>query len=250
MTVRDVYNRIDAFAPFDTQAEFDHSGLQIGDWDAPVSGVLLAVDLSLATVDEAIAKGCNLIVVHHPPIWDALPALCEDDYYQRLARRMVQHNLHCIAAHTNLDKCAGGNSESVIGLLGGQPTGAMECDPYAITFAIPRVSVDELVRRVRHTLDDPYAYAVGPDAIVQGGVLCTGAGYNPQVMRQCAATGRVYLTGEVKHHYMREVQDIGAHLIVFGHWASEKVFVDIMSKLLAEHIRCVSSEQDNPCRRR
>ena len=247
MTVRDVYNRIDEFAPFATQVDYDRSGLQVGEWDAEVSGVLVAVDLSLAVIDEAVAAGCNLIVVHHPPIWLAMPTLCEGDYNQRMARRLVQNNLHCIAAHTNVDKCAGGNSESLVRLLGGEPTGCMESDEFAITFSMPPVAMSDLLQRVRRELRDPFAYAVGPDGIVSGGALCTGAGYTPRVMRECMAKGWVYLTGEVKHHDLREVQDMGGHLIVFGHWASERIFEDIMFNLLCAHCRCVVSRQDNPC---
>lgn len=248
MKVIDVYNLIDAFAPFAAQADFDHSGLQVGDFDATVTGVLVAVDLTGAVIDEAAACGCNLIVTHHPAIWQPLAALTEDDYTARLIMRLVRLGMHYIAAHTPVDNAAGGNSERLVTLLGGRVTGRLDCDPYAVTFDMPSISMSALLNRVRTTLSDDAAYMVGRDDEIVRGALCTGAGGDEQTIRTCVQKGLVYLTAEVKHHLLRYVEDNGGHLIVFGHFTSEQIFVTIIQELLmGAPVPVVASQQNNPC---
>ena len=65
-TVQEIYTFIDAFAPFSTQADFDNCGLLVGDRDAAVTGLLAALDVTDAVLDEAEALGANLILTHHP----------------------------------------------------------------------------------------------------------------------------------------------------------------------------------------
>ena len=249
LTVRDVYDVIDAFAPFATQAEYDHSGLQVGDMDAPCTGVLTAVDLDEGVIEEALRLGCNVIVTHHPFIWSPLGGLTEQVYAQRLVRKLVRADLHYIAAHTNVDKCPGGNSESMIRLLGGVPTGCMEEDEFALTFEIPAVRLSELVKRARNVLDDPFVYGVGADDLLTHGALCTGAGAMDRVIEACVRKGWVYVSGEFKEHQLRLVAATNGHLVSFGHFTSEKIFVTIIKECLEKAgVPCYASQQEDPCR--
>lgn len=69
LTVQRVYELIDAFAPFDTQADFDNSGLLVGNPQAEVTGIHLALDVTDCVIDDALAAGANLIVTHHPDVF-------------------------------------------------------------------------------------------------------------------------------------------------------------------------------------
>lgn len=248
MKVQDIVNLIDAFAPFDTQADFDHSGLQVGDAAADVTGVVVAVDLSEAVIDEAKASGCNVIVTHHPAIWQPLEAVVEDDYTQRMVRRLVREDMHYIAAHTNVDKCVGGNSERLVRVLGGTPVGRLPEDDYFVTFNMAPTSLADLLAKVRWVLGDDTAFAIGKNDLLTRGALCTGAGASDQSIAACCRAGYVCLTSEVKHHLLRYAYENGGHLVVFGHYASERIFVDIIMELLqGAAVRAVASCQDNPC---
>jgi putative NIF3 family GTP cyclohydrolase 1 type 2 len=72
MTVKDVTNYIEELAPLKYAESFDNVGLLIGDYSTKVSGVLVTLDTLEDTVDEAIAKNCNLIVSFHPIIFGGL----------------------------------------------------------------------------------------------------------------------------------------------------------------------------------
>ena len=72
MKIIEVVNALERFAPLPLQEDYDNAGLQIGLTEAEISGALLCLDVTEETVDEAIRKGCNLIVSHHPLIFRRL----------------------------------------------------------------------------------------------------------------------------------------------------------------------------------
>ena len=69
MTVQDVYNKIDQAAHFSLAMEFDNPGLLVGDPSAEVKGALVALDVTDEVISEAVSRGANLIVTHHPVIY-------------------------------------------------------------------------------------------------------------------------------------------------------------------------------------
>jgi dinuclear metal center YbgI/SA1388 family protein len=247
MKVKDILQKIDAFAPFATQADFDHSGLLVGDAEADVSGVMIAVDLTPEVIREAQDRGCNVIVTHHPAIWSPLAQVTAEDYTARLVCALVRADIHYIAAHTNVDKCAGGNSERLIALLGGKVTGRLPEDEYAITFEMAPTRLLQLLRTVRERLADATAFAVGEDDVLCQGALCTGAGAADGTVEACVKRGLVYLTGELKHHQLRYAEQNNGHLICFGHFTSERIFVTIIKELMQDAgVIAFASCQDNP----
>ena len=68
-TVLEVYEYLDSIAPFELQESYDNAGLLVGDVEAVVTGVLICLDSTEAIIDEAIQKGCNLVIAHHPIIF-------------------------------------------------------------------------------------------------------------------------------------------------------------------------------------
>jgi len=69
--IQELYDLIDSVAPFRLQESYDNAGLIVGSMDDEVRGVLLCLDVTHETVEEASRMGANLIVSHHPPIFDA-----------------------------------------------------------------------------------------------------------------------------------------------------------------------------------
>ena len=90
MKIIEVVNALEQFAPLPLQEDYDNAGLQVGLTEAEVSGALLCLDVTETIVDEAIAKGCNLIVSHHPLIFRKLRRLTGDDYVQRTVMKAIE----------------------------------------------------------------------------------------------------------------------------------------------------------------
>ena len=118
MFVRDVIAAVDGLAPFDLAESWDHVGLQVGAPGDEVHRVLVTLEVDDAALDEASRRGCDLLLVHHPLIFDPLARLSDDTEAGRLALRAARDGVAVIAAHTNLDKARGGIADVVAGMLG------------------------------------------------------------------------------------------------------------------------------------
>ncbi|HEY5387220.1 MAG TPA: Nif3-like dinuclear metal center hexameric protein, partial [Thermoleophilia bacterium] len=122
MKVRDVIAAVDRLASFDLAEPWDHVGLQVGSPSDAVRGVLVTLEVDDAALDQAVASGCDLLLVHHPLIFDPLERLSDDSEAGRLALRAARGGAAVIAAHTNLDKAHGGIADIIAELLGLEAT--------------------------------------------------------------------------------------------------------------------------------
>ena len=117
-TVADILRSVEAIAPPHTAWSQDRIGLLVGDHAAPVTRVLVTFDASLAAFEFAKSLGAELVIAHHPVIWDAPKRLIPTDYTARRAMALLSSGLACIAAHTNWDACHGGLNDFLAGQLG------------------------------------------------------------------------------------------------------------------------------------
>ena len=94
---------METWAPSSHAYPWDRVGLQVGHPKAPVSRVLVTLSVTHGAVKAAKRKRAQLIVSHHPPIWEPLRDLRTDRPRTKLLLDMVQSPIACFAAHTNLD---------------------------------------------------------------------------------------------------------------------------------------------------
>ncbi len=116
--IQDIIDTLERLAPLRYQESYDNSGLQTGDAQAEVSGVLVTLDCTEAVLDEAIHKGCNLVVAHHPVIFKGLKTLTGRNYVERTIIKAIQHNIAIYASHTNLDNVLQGVNSKIADKLG------------------------------------------------------------------------------------------------------------------------------------
>lgn len=117
-TVSSVVRHLESIAPPGSKYDFDRVGLQVGEPGAPVSRVIVALDLTPAVIDEAEAAGAQLIITHHPLLFRPLDRLVPDGLVSAMAYRLVQAGIAYYAIHTNLDLAPGGVSFGLAGVLG------------------------------------------------------------------------------------------------------------------------------------
>lgn len=116
--ISDIIACIEQMAPLAYQESWDNSGVQVGDVNQDVKAVLLCVDITEATLDEAIERGANLIISHHPLIFKGIKKLTGRNYIERVIIKAIQHNIVLYSAHTNMDKCLGGVNFRIAQKLG------------------------------------------------------------------------------------------------------------------------------------
>lgn len=117
-TVRDIASFIEAWAPPASALDYDNVGLQIGRPNRSVEKVLVALEVTLDVVNEALEIGADLIVVHHPLIFRPLKSVTSESREGGLALRIAESGIALYAAHTNLDAATGGVSFALADKLG------------------------------------------------------------------------------------------------------------------------------------
>lgn len=116
--VGDIVRALEEFAPPALQEDYDNSGMQVGSRSAACTGVLLCVDVTPATIDEAVARGCNLVVSHHPLIFKGLKSLTGATPQQVAVMDAIAAGVSVYSCHTSLDNTVGGVSHEMARLLG------------------------------------------------------------------------------------------------------------------------------------
>ena len=246
LTVKDVYDFINERAPFDTQLDFDNSGLLIGDPARQVSGIHVALDCTEEVVDEAIKHGANLIVTHHPVIFGARKHMREDQAEGRLLCRIIRANIAVISAHTNLDRAVGGVNDMLAALLGltdivGEDflrVGHLPCPMTAEAFG-------KAVEDSLHTTVRVMAPA-GKTVSVVG--MCSGSG--SEYWQDAASMGAdAFVSGEIRHHHALAAYQSGVACFECGHHATEEpgifALADALQKWqnVVQYDVCVSKSQ-------
>ena len=118
MTVGDIVKALEEFAPPRIQETWDNSGLLIGSPDTAVHGVLLGFDCTAELIDEAAARGCDLVVTHHPLIFKGVTSINAKDPVGAAIIAAVKGGVAVYAAHTSADKVIRGVSGDMAGKLG------------------------------------------------------------------------------------------------------------------------------------
>ncbi len=118
MQVKDITAAIEAVAPLIYQESYDNSGLQVGNNSDELTGVLITLDVTEQVLDEAIARGCNMVVCHHPVIFSGLKRITGRNYVERIVYKAIKNDIIIYAAHTNLDNMYTGVNAKIAEKLG------------------------------------------------------------------------------------------------------------------------------------
>ena len=103
MTIKDIMSCITDEAPLFWQEDYDNAGLQIGDENAETRKALIALDVTEGVVAEAVAKGCDLIISHHPLLFHGLKQITPQTATERIVIEAIKHRIAIVSMHTNLD---------------------------------------------------------------------------------------------------------------------------------------------------
>lgn len=150
MKISAIINALERFAPPQIQESWDNSGLQISlpPGESEVSGVLLCMDVSADIVAEAVNRGCNMIVSHHPLIFRPFKRLTGATPQEEAAMAAIRAGVAVYSAHTSLDSTAGGISHRMAQMLGLEVKGVIHPSPVkaqTLTFTCRRDDADDLV---------------------------------------------------------------------------------------------------------
>jgi dinuclear metal center YbgI/SA1388 family protein len=118
LKIKDIIAPIEQMAPPSYQESYDNAGLIVGEYNSEVKGVLICLDVIESVIDEAIEKGANLIIAHHPIVFKGLKRFNGSNYVEKTVIKAIQNNIAIYAAHTNIDSVQGGVSDRICDLIG------------------------------------------------------------------------------------------------------------------------------------
>lgn len=221
MTIKDISEFLEKLAPYSDAESFDNVGLLIGSEAAEVAGVCCCLDITHGVVKEAAAKGANLIVSHHPVIFNGLKHIPDWE----ISAALIKSGIAAIAMHTNFDKADGGVNDVLCDLLGFDRVGDWEkfdggfgqyCD------LKEEQSAKALAEYVKERLSLGGVRYSRQSRPIRRIAVCCGGGISYDTMREARGLKLdAIISGDIKHNFWIEAENCGMALIDAGHYGTE-----------------------------
>ncbi len=242
---------LDGIAPFSLAETWDNSGLQAGNLSWPVSKVMISLDVSYEVMEAAEKWGANLVLSHHPLIFRPLKCIDFSSAPGNIILKAAAAKISIISVHTNFDKANYGLNDFFASLAGLDQISCLhegnsvnlpdqaDKDDMICTPGIgrtgrldPPVTLYDFARYIKEKLDIGNLRVTGQkELIVKKAAVCTGSGGS--LLDEFFQSGAdVFITGDIKYHEAREIEQAGLGLIDVGHFASEHIGVALLADRL------------------
>ena len=240
MKIRSVIDYLNEIYPLSLQEHYDNSGFCIGDPENDLSGIVVALDLTQEVIDEAVSANANLIVTHHPLIFNPIRNITSDTLQGSLILNLITNHIALYSAHTSLDNHPSGVSFALAAKLGIRNTQILRPLPNfpdsgaGMVGDVEPVDFQSFVSFVKERLGLPFVKCSGRLAgSVSRVALCGGSG-SFLIGDAIEAGADVLLTADIKYHDF-QLADDRISIIDIGHfeseqWAQEIIYSDIIKK--------------------
>lgn len=252
MKVKDIAHILEQSIPLSWQESYDNAGLVVGNPEAEVTGVLVALDATEAVVEEAIRKGASMVVTHHPIIFSPIKRLVCANPQQRAISKALGAGVALYAAHTNLDSAPQcGLSHYLAALLGLEVERVLEpskeegvgigvvgrfSEPMEPRSVLALVKERLGVCALRHS-------AIRVET-VERVAICTGSG-GSLIATAEAAGAELYLSADFKYHDFVDADRM--ILVDAGHFETEIFAIDILFEILSKKISTFAPQKSEEC---
>ena len=228
MKVKDILSFLSCRFPLETACDFDNVGLLVGNGESEVKNVLICLDCTAETVIEAEGKGCNLIVTHHPVIFEGVKNILADS----VPYTCVEKGISVISMHTNLDIAKGGVSETLCKVLGLSDIVPFEAEDGFVLWQgkADNITAPCFAGLIKEKLGGVARYTDNKKPISRV-LVCSGSGGE---FVFCAAYNGfdAFVSAEIKHHQLLAANDLSLCAFDAGHFNSEDIIVEPLKELL------------------
>lgn len=227
MTVQNIFDFLNNKFPVDTACGFDNVGTLVGDRNKTVTKAMVALDCTMPVIKEAVKNGCELIITHHPIIFNGLKSVLDDS----LVFEIIKNGLSVISMHTNLDQGENGVNDALCNIIGLKNIKVVEApDKYLLKKGeITPLSADDFAKHLKNVLNYPVKY-VG-DSTIKNVLVCSGSGaqyYTLAKPNGCDAL----VTADVRHNNFLDAAHSGVALYECGHFNTEVVVIKPLCEML------------------
>ena len=242
VTAAHIAAAIEEQAPLTYQESYDNAGFCVGHPDTVIQAMLLCVDVTEAVLEEAVRLGANMVVSHHPVIFNGLKKITGATYVERIVAQAIKNNIVLYAAHTNMDSALHGVSwimAQQLGLHNIKVLSLRESPEQSGFGAVGDLPHDMDVRQFFDLLKQVFAVpCVRHSALLPGKVrrvaMCGGSG--AFLLHDAVAAGaQCFVSADLKYHdfFNADCQIVMADI---GHYESEKYVLSIFYELLTKKI--------------
>ena len=236
MTVKDIYNFLNGIAPVNTACDFDNVGILVGDPSAEVSGAVVALDCTASAIKTAIKNNCELIITHHPVIFDPLKTVLAGSTVFEL----IKSGISVISMHTNLDVAVSGVNDCLCCALEFNNFEKRPAsDGYLLNFAEldTPLSADELAQYIKEKLGGSVKFTDSGKSIKKI-ALCSGSG-GGYVFDTAVSGCDALITADVKHNIFIDSERLGISVFDAGHFNTEDAVTEPLKDLLSQKFKDV-----------
>lgn len=241
-TVKEIYEFINSVAPFDIQEDFDNAGFLVGRKKQEVTRILVALDITGEVAEEAARLGAELIVAHHPVIFNPVKSVTDETLTGQVLLALAEQKIAAICAHTNLDAVEGGVNDALALRLGLTDIGQLrqtgvdgQGRPYGIgrVGLVPEQPLYDFAMAVKRLL------GANGIRLVDGGkpvrMVAVGGGACADLMSDALAQGcDTFVTSDVKYHQFLEARALELNLVDAGHFPTEDVVCLVLQDWLSK----------------
>ena len=228
MKVSDVLTFLNEYCPFALAEEWDNAGLNVGRKEAEVAKILVALDLTLETVKAARETGADLIVTHHPLLFDPLRQVTDEVLNGERVLALAEGGIAHIACHTNLDAAAGGVNDCLAAVIG---LSQVENLGNLAKMGILDTTLSALAAKLKKDLPSDHCQGVFCREKVHKVALIGGSGGS--LLQDAAEAGcDTFITGEVKYNHYLDAKEQGINLLTFGHYETEYIVLPPLAEAL------------------
>jgi len=241
MDLSDVGDQLETYIPQRYAESWDNVGWMVGPLSEQLEGVLMTVDVTEEALRTATDRNLNLVLSHHPLIFESLDQIVEGRPVDDLISLALRERIGIYSVHTNADSMPGGLNDlfaDVLSLEETQPIKPMEVDPEAglgrVGHITEPISMDEVENKLREELDLTHVKSLGDSTCsVQTIGVCTGSG-GDFISGELAQQVDLFITGDVDHHQALEAQALDLPVIILDHYEMETVFLPFAESLWQE----------------
>lgn len=251
VTVGDMIDAMESLAPSYLAEEWDNCGLQVGSRLWPIQRVWIALDPLPSVIHTAVRRKIDLIITHHPLLFHPLRSIDLQTPIGRTIETALAGRLAVYSAHTNLDSTRQGVNDTLARVIGLHHVKALvpaeksaaetdPCEPLGmgrLGWLAEPLTLKALAARIKTRLHlDAVKIAGDPDLIVDQVALCSGSGTS-LMQAFLDSSAQVYVSGDLRYHDARTVEEIGRALIDVGHFPSEHLVLDPLAEQLRNFAR-------------
>lgn len=240
MKVKDIAAAVEEFAPLSVQEEWDNSGLTIGSPEDDIHGVLVGFDCTPALIDEAVRRGADMVVTHHPLIFRGIKKISSDDPVGLAILKAAKAGVAVYAAHTTADKVQGGVSWKMAERLGLSDIQILAPESTSPGFEyglgavgnLPEpLSARDAVSYVKKSFSIKNEVKVSrPVAgLVSRVAMCGGSG-SSLIDAAMDSGAQLYVSADISYHHFFTQGDF--MIMDIGHFESEVAIVDVLFSIL------------------